>query len=64
MDEKKYKIMMFIMNALENKWSVKKRKNKYIFRKKHENRKEYMENYLETFICENMQGNHFVCDIL
>jgi len=47
--------MRFIMNVLENGWSVKKRKDKYIIYKKHENRKEiFEETYLEDFIKKNM----------
>ena len=32
--------MVFINNALEDGWSVKKKENSYIFTKKHENRQE------------------------
>jgi hypothetical protein len=46
--------MVFIANALEKGWSVKKRDQEYIFTKKHENRREvFRENYLETFVQEN-----------
>lgn len=46
--------MMFIMNALEQGWSIKKAQETYIFTKKHENRKEiFQENYLEEFIISN-----------
>lgn len=52
--------MMFIMNALEKGWSVRKSKDSYIFTKKHENKKEiFQENYLETFIASNF-ANDFV----
>jgi hypothetical protein len=52
--------MMFIMNALEKGWSVRKSKDSYIFTKKHENKKEiFQENYLETFIASNF-SNDFV----
>ncbi len=48
------KKMIFIMNALEKGWSVKKREGSYIFIKKHENRREvFLENYLETFVQSN-----------
>ena len=48
------KKMIFIMNALEKGWSVKKRDGSYIFTKKHENRREvFLENYLETFVHSN-----------
>lgn len=47
------KKMAFIWNALENGWSVKKIDDKFIFTKKHENRKEvlkddYLLDFLET----------------
>jgi hypothetical protein len=47
--------MIFIHNALDNGWTVKKNNNLYIFTKKHENKKElYLDNYLKKFIKENM----------
>ena len=47
--------MIFIHNALDKGWSVKKNNNIYIFTKKHENKKElYLDNYLKKFIKENM----------
>jgi hypothetical protein len=47
---------LFIMNALDNGWKVKKRKGSYIFSKKHEGRKEiFKEGYLESFLVENMK---------
>jgi hypothetical protein len=47
----KFQKMVFIMNALQDGWSVKKNKNSYIFYKKHENKKEVFDDeYLETFI--------------
>ncbi len=53
-DSAKFQKMVFIMNALEKGWSVKKSQDSYIFTKKHENRREiFQENYLETFIHSN-----------
>ena len=47
---------LFIMNALDNGWKVKKRNGSYIFSKKHEGRKEILkEGYLESFLVENMK---------
>jgi len=47
--------MSFINNAIDAGWSVKKRDDKYIFSKKHENKKEvYLETYLQKFIEENL----------
>jgi len=47
--------MVFIMNALDDGWCVKKSQDKYIFSKKHENKVEvFQEEYLATFILKNM----------
>ena len=47
--------MIFIHNAIDNGWSVKKNKDLYVFTKKHDNKKElYLDNYLKKFIKENM----------
>lgn len=45
---------VFIHNALDDGWSVKKKDNCYIFTKKHENRQEiYDDNYLENFLTKS-----------
>jgi hypothetical protein len=55
-NKKDYQKTMFIMNALEDGWKVRKVDDAYIFTKKHENRREvFKENYLETFILSNMK---------
>ena len=57
--------MLFIMNALEEGWSVKKSKDSYIFTKKHENRKEiFQETYLDKFIAEHTSGQAFLDSVL
>ena len=49
------KKMIFIYNALENGWSVKKKEKSFIFTKKHEGKKEIFSNeYLLTFMKENL----------
>jgi len=54
MNKKQFQKMIFIMNALDQGWSVKKSQDSYIFTKKHENRREiFQENYLENFIIQN-----------
>lgn len=54
MSKKELKKMMFIMNAIENGWTVKKNSDSFVFSKKHENRREIMMNdYLEKFIGDN-----------
>jgi hypothetical protein len=53
-----YKKMIFIQNALDQGWTVKKSQDSYIFTKKHENRREiFQENYLETFLVSNFSGD-------
>lgn len=48
-------IMLFIHNALDCGWSVKKVNGCYIFNKKHENKREYLsDSYLKKFIKENI----------
>ena len=57
-DEKKLKIMVFITNALENGWTVKKKEQQYIFTKKHDGKREvFNQNYLENFIESNFDMN-------
>ncbi len=47
--------LYFINNAIDAGWAVKKRNDKYIFSKKHENKKEvYLETYLQKFIEANL----------
>jgi hypothetical protein len=58
MERKQFQKMLFITNALENGWTVKKSQDSYIFTKKHENKREkFQEDYLESFIINGMQGN-------
>lgn len=50
--------MLFLMNALDNGWTLKKKEDYYIFSKKHEGKKEILNNnYLEKFIQENISKN-------
>lgn len=47
--------LVFINNAIESGWTVRKKGDSYVFTKKHENRREvFMENYLEKFISANI----------
>jgi hypothetical protein len=44
----------FIMNAIEDGWSVKKRQDCFIFSKRHEGRREiFSESYIRDFIKNN-----------
>jgi hypothetical protein len=57
-DKMKVKKMIFLFNALDDGWSIKKRKESYIFTKNHEGKKEIFEdNYLTMFVKDNMDIN-------
>jgi len=52
-------LMGFLFNALESGWSIRKKENDYIFRKRHENKKEiYSDEYLSTFLRDNFNMNN------
>jgi len=56
MNRTEFQKMTFIINALNNGWTVKKEEDKFVFTKKHENRREiFEENYLSDFINNNMK---------
>ena len=47
--------LLFINNALNSGWTIKKEQEKYIFTKRHENNQDvYLDNYLEIFLNNNM----------
>jgi len=55
-DKNVFQKMVFITNALNDGWTVRKNDNSYIFTKKHENRREiFQESYLETFVGNCME---------
>jgi hypothetical protein len=50
--------MKLIYNALDEGWSIKKKDTSYIFSKKHENKKEIIEDsYLLKFMKNNLELN-------
>jgi predicted HNH restriction endonuclease len=53
-DKIKFQKMVFLFNALDNGWSIKKRKDSYIFTKNHEGKKE---TYLAIFMKDNTDIN-------
>jgi len=58
--KQQFRKMIFLLNALEEGWAIKKLNDNYIFTKKHENRKEiFQENYLETFLVSNLSIDVF-----
>jgi hypothetical protein len=47
--------MIFLYNALDKGWAIKKKKNAYVFTKNHEGKKEVMlDDYLKRFMLENL----------
>ena len=53
--------MIFIHNALEKGWAIKKRKNKYVFSKNHKGKKEVLlDDYLKRFMLENLDINKII----
>ena len=51
--------MLFIFNALNKGWTVKKKHKKYIFTKNHEgDHSIFLESYLRRFIHENLTNNN------
>ena len=50
----KFQKMLFIYNAVNNGWSVKKENDLYIFKKGHARKKEYFkEDFLASFMGKN-----------
>ena len=46
----------FIYNALEDGWTISKKNEFYVFKKKHENKREvFLDSYLTKFIEKNMK---------
>ena len=60
-DKIKFQKMVFLFNALDNGWSIKKRKDSYIFTKNHEGKKEvFDEQYLAIFMKDNANINNLL----
>ena len=58
LDKKTYTKMNFVYNAVNDGWSVTKRKNNYVFTKRHDGKKEvFTEKFLDTFIQTNLNMN-------
>ena len=54
----KFHKMIFLFNALEDGWSIKKRNNSYFLLKNHEGKKEiFLDSYLSRFMKEQMDIN-------
>jgi len=54
----KFQKMLFIFNAINNGWAVKKENDLYIFKKGHDGKKEFFkEDYLTSFMDNNFNMN-------
>lgn len=61
LSKKEFQKMIFIVNALNNGWTIKKSDESYIFTKKHEGKKEVFESeYLEKFIETNLDLQNII----
>ena len=57
----KFQKMLLLFNSIEQGWSVKKRKDSYVFSKPHEGKKEVLEeSYLLKFMKTNLDLNKFI----
>jgi len=60
-DNIKFQKMLFIFNAIEEGWTIKKKNNSYIFSKNHEGKKEVFEdNYLDQFMKSSFDMKHVI----
>jgi len=56
-DNIKLKKMVFLFNAINDGWTIKKQNGSYIFQKKHEGKKEiFLDSYLMSFIKNNFEN--------
>ena len=60
-DKIKFQKMIFLFNALDSGWSIKKKNDSYIFTKNHEGKKEvFNESYLYMFMKDNSDINNLL----
>ena len=54
-------VMHFVMNTLENGWTIRKKNDNFVFRKKHRNRDEvYSDDFLINFLKINSNNDEYV----
>jgi len=56
-----FKKMLFLYNALEDGWSIKKKDDTYVFSKNHEGKKEVLE---ESYLLKFMKNNFDIKKII
>jgi len=60
-DAIKFQKMLILYNSIEQGWSVKKKNESYVFSKRHENKKEVLEDsYLLKFMKTNLDLNKVI----
>jgi hypothetical protein len=60
-DNLTFQKMVFLHNALNDGWTIKKRKESYIFTKNHEGKKEvFLDSYLISFMKYNLDLNNLL----
>jgi hypothetical protein len=58
MDSIQFRKMIFVYNAINDGWCVKKNKDSYTFSKNHEGKKEiFLDSYLASFLHDNFDIN-------
>jgi hypothetical protein len=60
-DNIKFQKMLFLFNAINDGWSIKKRRDSYIFTKNHEGKKEIL---LDSYLLSFMKGNFDMTKLL
>ena len=58
-DKKTLHKMKFIFKAIEHGWTIEKNNDSYIFRKKHQNKEVYSDDYLGKFMQQNICSQFF-----
>jgi hypothetical protein len=60
-DSAKFQKMVLLFNSLEEGWTVKKRSDTYVFTKKHEGKKEVLEDaYLLKFMKKHLDLSNII----
>lgn len=60
-DPMKFQKMLFIYNAIEDGWTLKKKNDSYVFTKKTNNKKEVIkDDYLTSFMKTNLELQNFI----
>ena len=65
LNDKFLKKLLFLYNAIENGWTIQKKKNMYFFNKKHEGIKKYFDaKFLSTFMENNSNIDNILNELM